>query len=294
MWSPALKFLQSQSLFWAAGPTLSDGFYKHCERLPWRLSGKESACNAGDQVQSLGREDPLEEGMATYSSILAWRIPGTEEPGGLRSMGLHRVGHDCMTNPWVQEEKQGGRLGVSVGEERSIQNPPGIRQCVLKARCLLLRAALLGGFSRARGGPKPQELLPKQVQPALEPHWSQHSLFSFLLELSHSRESMLPTVSSFEVRWWLRRGGTPQPSHLPTKGPWSDLREARVLRQGKDLEVCWVEFARSHILRGPRVNAMTMSTTLPGFQMLDGLTRTFWCWEAPLSDTYSPGHRWHL
>ena len=38
--------------------------------------------------------DPLEEGMATHSSILAWRIPGTEEPGGLQSMGSHRVGHD--------------------------------------------------------------------------------------------------------------------------------------------------------------------------------------------------------
>ena len=39
------------------------------------------------QVQSLGLEDPLEEGMATHSSILAWRIPWTEEPGGLQSMG---------------------------------------------------------------------------------------------------------------------------------------------------------------------------------------------------------------
>ena len=45
-------------------------------------------------VQSLGWEDSLEEGMATHSSILAWRIPGTEEPGGLPSMGSHRVGHD--------------------------------------------------------------------------------------------------------------------------------------------------------------------------------------------------------
>ena len=45
-------------------------------------------------VQSLGREDPLEEGMATHSSIHAWRIPRTEEPGGLPSMGLHRAGHD--------------------------------------------------------------------------------------------------------------------------------------------------------------------------------------------------------
>ena len=45
-------------------------------------------------VPSLGWEDPLEEGMAAHSSILAWRIPWTEEPGGLLSMGLHRVGHD--------------------------------------------------------------------------------------------------------------------------------------------------------------------------------------------------------
>ena len=46
------------------------------------------------QVRSLGGEDPLEEGMATHSSILAWRIQGTEEPGGLQSMGSQRVGHD--------------------------------------------------------------------------------------------------------------------------------------------------------------------------------------------------------
>ena len=46
------------------------------------------------RVQSPGREDSLEEGMATLSSILAWEIPWTEEPGGLQSMGLQRVGHD--------------------------------------------------------------------------------------------------------------------------------------------------------------------------------------------------------
>ena len=45
-------------------------------------------------VRSLGWEDPLEQGMATHSSILAWRIPWTEEPGELRSMGSQRVGHD--------------------------------------------------------------------------------------------------------------------------------------------------------------------------------------------------------
>ena len=43
------------------------------------------------QVLSLGQEDPLEKGMATHSSVLAWRIPWTEEPGGLQSMGLQRV-----------------------------------------------------------------------------------------------------------------------------------------------------------------------------------------------------------
>ena len=47
------------------------------------------------QIQSLGREDPLEKGMATHSSILAWRISRTEEPGGLHSSRGHkRVGHD--------------------------------------------------------------------------------------------------------------------------------------------------------------------------------------------------------
>ena len=46
------------------------------------------------EVGSLGPEDPLEEGMATHSSILAWRIPWTEEPGGLQSMGSQRVGHN--------------------------------------------------------------------------------------------------------------------------------------------------------------------------------------------------------
>ena len=53
------------------------------------------------QVQSLGQEDPPEKGMATQSSILAWRIPWTEEPGGLQSMGLQRVGHDWATNTHI-------------------------------------------------------------------------------------------------------------------------------------------------------------------------------------------------
>ena len=68
--------------------------------FPGGSAGKESACNTGATeawVQSLGREDPLEEEMATHSSVLAWEIPRTEEPGGLQSMGSQRVGHDLVT-----------------------------------------------------------------------------------------------------------------------------------------------------------------------------------------------------
>ena len=50
------------------------------------------------QVQSLGWEDPLEEEIATHSSILAWKIPWTEEPGRLQPTESQRVGHDCATS----------------------------------------------------------------------------------------------------------------------------------------------------------------------------------------------------
>ena len=49
------------------------------------------------QVQSLGREDPLEKEMATHSSILAWEIPGSEALGGLQSMGLQNIGQDLAS-----------------------------------------------------------------------------------------------------------------------------------------------------------------------------------------------------
>ena len=55
---------------------------------------KNPPANAEDTVQSLDREDPLEQGMATHSGILAWRIPWTEEPGRLQSIGSQRVGHN--------------------------------------------------------------------------------------------------------------------------------------------------------------------------------------------------------
>ena len=57
--------------------------------FPCGSDGKESACSAGDlgSIPGSGWEDSLEEGMATYSSIFAWRSPQTEEPGGLQSIG---------------------------------------------------------------------------------------------------------------------------------------------------------------------------------------------------------------
>ena len=58
------------------------------------------------QVLLLGREDPLEKEMVTLSSILAWRIPWTEEPDGLQSMGLQRVGYDWEANTDMTHKKK--------------------------------------------------------------------------------------------------------------------------------------------------------------------------------------------
>ena len=65
------------------------------------------------QVQPLGQEDLLEKGMATHSSILAWRITWTEEPGGLQSMGLQRVGHDRASN--IHTHMGGGSQLLAMG-----------------------------------------------------------------------------------------------------------------------------------------------------------------------------------
>ena len=60
---------------------------------------KSLLANSGDLVSSLGQEVPMEKKMATHSSILAWKIPWTEEPGGLQSMGLKVLG---VTKSWTQ------------------------------------------------------------------------------------------------------------------------------------------------------------------------------------------------
>ena len=73
--------------------------YHHKRGFPGGSVGKEPACNAGDTrdaglIPGSGIPDPLEEGMETHSSILAWRIPWTEEPGRLQSIGSQSAGHD--------------------------------------------------------------------------------------------------------------------------------------------------------------------------------------------------------
>ena len=60
----------------------------------WLQTVKNLPAMQKTRVQSLGRKDPLEKEMATHSTILAWRIPWTEGPGGLQSLGSQKVGHD--------------------------------------------------------------------------------------------------------------------------------------------------------------------------------------------------------
>jgi len=63
---------------------------------------KNSPMKQKIQVRSLSQQDPLKKKMATHSSILAWEIPWTEEPGGLQSMGLQRVGYE-LASTWQQQ-----------------------------------------------------------------------------------------------------------------------------------------------------------------------------------------------
>ena len=85
------------------------------------------------RVRSLGWEDSLEKGMVTYSSILAWRIPWTEEPGELKSMGWQRVRHNRVTNTHTQQQnktKQPSRPEIW----RKIKLGPNA-SCVWKINC---------------------------------------------------------------------------------------------------------------------------------------------------------------
>ena len=73
-------------------------------------------------IRSLGQEDPLEKGMATHSSILVWRIPCTEEPAGLQSMGSQRVGHDWLTEQQQRRDSQPAKVMKGVCDFANMDN----------------------------------------------------------------------------------------------------------------------------------------------------------------------------
>ena len=183
-------FVPGNGLLW--GPSHVLGL-THSHLLPGGSVGKESTCNAGDPssipglgsspgegigcplqyswaslvaqtvknppamqetcVQSLGGEDPLEKGMATHSSILAWRIPWTEEPGGLQSMGSQRGGHDWMSTTLYPLDVSGAQpptpalpvlttAGVSGGHNRCWLRSTWVRR-PLEGVCLQKHGFLL-------------------------------------------------------------------------------------------------------------------------------------------------------
>ena len=87
---PRTESISSQAPGVTVGHMEEIGHFQARRRWSGGSAGKESTCSAGH----LGWEDPLEKEMATHSSMLAWKIPWTEEPGRLQSMGSQRVGHD--------------------------------------------------------------------------------------------------------------------------------------------------------------------------------------------------------
>ena len=100
-----VNFLTSNCPFQSGGGNIIDGS-NNCMGASLVLQpGRICLSVQKTRVQSLGQENPLEKGKAAHSSILAWRIPWTEEPGGLQSMGSPRVGHDLPTKQQQQSHE---------------------------------------------------------------------------------------------------------------------------------------------------------------------------------------------
>ena len=92
--SPALLKSRLYPLYWGWGELIIEDPYGFSKVFPVAQIIKNLLTVQETWVRPLGQEDPLEKGMAPHSSTLAWRVPWTEEPGGLQSIGWQRVGHD--------------------------------------------------------------------------------------------------------------------------------------------------------------------------------------------------------
>ena len=129
---PSMGF--SRQEYWNGLPFLLQGIFPtqewkphlHCRQTLYHLSHYALAMQE-IPVRSLGQEDPLEKGLATHSSILAWEVPWTEEPVGLQSMGSQRVGHDWATNTLTHSRGK-EKLSGDWGKKTSILTDTGPTQ----------------------------------------------------------------------------------------------------------------------------------------------------------------------
>ena len=164
-------------------------------------------------VQSLGQEDPLQKGMAIHSSILIWRIPGTEEPDGLQSMGSQRVGHNWATNT----NKAHKALGTVSGTKET----PDVQQLLITTVTLLSPHLLITMIILLSPHlTRTEDSNPTCGSSALwEPEWACSFLYlMWLLDLTGRLETLLDNALLFItlLEWiWLCNVSTANTAFIP-------------------------------------------------------------------------------
>ena len=98
------------------------------------MVNKECLSMQETQVQSMDQKDPLEKEMATHSSILAWRIPWTGEPGRLQSVGSQRVGHDWRLNDNYEDHLGGSSVDLPQSLDRERESSRPVSSCVILSK----------------------------------------------------------------------------------------------------------------------------------------------------------------
>ena len=175
-----------------------------------RVKGKDPPAMQETQVRSPNGEDPLEKEMATHSSILAWRIPGTEEPGGLQSMGSQRVGHNWSDFAAV--------IGIA-SMIAAPSPPPDPRESFRLGRCLLRCWTDVGWDYE---GPTPTQRCQKdlartlitdhQCLTSLQPSLSQDPIsltYFYLLGRSYFLGTRTVCLAPSWLKWGVRRKQSP-------------------------------------------------------------------------------------